>query len=114
MPYIQECSREAIDPHITPLAEQLHSPGDLNYAITRLFMQYLLDKGIDYDNINAVSGVLQKAQAEFDERVTRPYEDLKLKRNGDVPEYTEVGLQISQMSRSLPADHAADTIQAHG
>jgi len=114
MPYIQECSREAIDPHIVPLAEQLHSPGDLNYAITRLFMQWLLDKGIDYDNINAVSGVLQKALAEFDERVARPYEDLKLKLNGDVPEYSEANARISQKGRALPANHAADTIQAHG
>jgi hypothetical protein len=114
MPYIHESSREAIDPFITPLAEQLHSPGDLNYAITRLFMQWLLDKGIDYGNINSVAGVLQKAMAEFDERVTRPYEDLKLKQNGDVPEYSAASAQISQMGRALPANHAPDTIQAHG
>ena len=114
MPYIHESSREAIDPHIAPLAEQLHSPGDLNYAITRVLMQWLLDKGIDYGNINSVAGVLQKVQAEFDERVTRPYEDLKLKQNGDVPEYSEANAQISQLGRALPANHAADTIQAHG
>jgi|SRR5579863_520167 len=114
MPYIKEVNREAIDPHIPALADQINSPGDLNYAITRLFMQVLIRKGINYDNINAVSGVLQKASAEFDERVTRPYEDLKLKQNGDVPEYTQVATTIRELGRALPADIAADTIQAHG
>jgi hypothetical protein len=47
-------------------------------------------------------------------RVVRPYEDLKLKQNGDVSEYSEAATRISQMGRALPADHAADTIQAHG
>jgi len=114
MPYTKPSNREIIDPLIQPLAEQIHSPGDLNYAITRLFMQVLLAKGINYENINAVAGVLQKALAEFDERVTRPYEDLKLKQNGDVPEYSEASSRISQMGRALPANHAPDTIQAHG
>ncbi len=113
MPYIGP-NRETIDPHIQPLAEQIRTPGDLNYAITRLFMRFLLANGIDYDNINAVAGVLQKALAEFDERVTRPYEELKLKQNGDIPEYSEAGGIIRGMGRLLPADHVADTIQAHG
>ncbi len=90
MPYIKEPNREAIDPHIQPLTEQIANVGDLNYAITRVFMRFLLAKGVNYENINAVSGVLQKALVEFDARVARPYEDLKLKQNGDVPEYSDV------------------------
>ncbi len=114
MPYIKEANREVIDPHVSALSDQISNPGDLNYAITRLFMQFLLRKGLTYANINAVSGVLQKASAEFDERVTRPYEDLKLKQNGDIPEFTEVANKIREAGRTLPANHAADTIQAHG
>lgn len=115
MPYIKpEPNREAIDPHIQPLFDNIADVGDLNYTITRLAMKYLLAKGLNYANMNSVAGVLQKVLAEFDERVVRPYEDLKIKQNGDVPEYSEAECLIRDMGRLLPADHAPDTIQAHG
>lgn len=99
MPYIDELERERIDPNIPALSETLDNPGNLNYAITRLATQYLLRKGLKYANINEVAGVLQKVLAEFDERVTRPYEIHKQDENGDIPEYKQVQDKIQQMFR---------------
>jgi hypothetical protein len=94
MPYITQNVRETIDSHLDPLVENLHTAGDLNYVITRIAAKYLLDKGLNYSEINAVSGVLQKVAAEFDARVTRPYEDQKIWQNGDIPEYAEIAKKI--------------------
>ena len=98
MPYIDEASRRSLDPHIESLAAHLVSGtvGDLNYTITRLAAKFLLYKGLKYENINAVAGVLQKVLAEFDARVTRPYEKEKILQNGDIPEYAEIGRQMTR------------------
>ena len=99
MPYIDEASRRSLDPHIESLAAHLVSGtvGDLNYTITRLAAKFLLYKGLKYENINAVAGVLQKVLAEFDARVTRPYEREKIIQNGDIPEYAEIDRQVTRM-----------------
>jgi len=89
MPYIKQENRNFIDENVGVLSGYIENVGELNYAITRLAMKFLLVKGLNYENINAVSGVLQKVLAEFDARVARPYEDLKIQENGDVPEYAE-------------------------
>ena len=114
MPYIKPEHREQIDPHVQSLIDNVHDTGDLNYVITTLVVKYLLGKGLSYDQINAVSGVLQKVAAEFDMRVTRPYEDLKIFQNGDIPEYGQVASLIREMQRALPATHVADSEQVHG
>lgn len=61
------------------------TPGELNYAITRLVIDYLDRQGAcTYENINACLGAMAGAQAEFYRRVAVPYEDLKLALHGDV------------------------------
>lgn len=92
MPYIK--NRKDFDSALEPLAAQIKDVGDLNYVITRLATRFLLAEGLNYAEINAVSGVLQKVAAEFDARVTRPYEDLKIWQNGDIPEYAEISKLI--------------------
>lgn len=47
---------------------------------------YLLTCGIKYKHINDVLGVLGAVTAEFYRRVAAPYEDLKIRDNGDVIE----------------------------
>ena len=98
MPYTADADRTPLNPRIDALAEKV-SPGtvgDLNYTITRLAAKFLLYKGLKYENINAVAGVLQKVLAEFDARVTRPYEKEKILQNGDIPEYAEIGRQMTR------------------
>lgn len=114
MPYIKPERREAIDPHVQSLVETIEDTGDLNYAITTLAVKYLLAKGLSYDHINSVAGVLQKVVAELDVRVTRPYEDLKIFQNGDISVYGEVEILIRRMQQKLPATHVPDDEQVHG
>jgi hypothetical protein len=114
MPYIKPEHRELLDPHVQSLIEHISDTGDLNYVISTLAVKYLLSKGLSYDQINAVSGVLQKVAAEFDVRVTRPYEDLKIFQNGDIPEYGQVLKLIRKMQHTLPTTHVPDDEQVHG
>ena len=78
MPYIKQWDMIHVD------SFGAKTPGELNYAITRLLVRYLAQKGLDYQAINDVNGALEGAKMEFNRRVTAPYEDRKIKDNGDV------------------------------
>lgn len=58
--------------------------GELNYAITKLLIEYLADNGLRYQQINDIMGAVHSAASEFYIRVARPYEDEKIIDNGDV------------------------------
>ncbi len=77
MPYIKN--------HKRPMArvEPLTS-GELNYAISAACASYLEANGTQYKTINDILGALEGAKLEFYRRVAAPYEDTKLKENGDV------------------------------
>jgi hypothetical protein len=45
---------------------------------------YLVDNGISYQRINDVMGALEGAKLELYRRTATPYEDEKIKTNGDV------------------------------
>ena len=77
MPYIEEKDR----------ARAKHAPrtpGELNYAITRLLHNYLRLKGLNYTFINDCLGALEGSKLEFNRRVVASYEDTKIAQNGDV------------------------------
>lgn len=86
MPYITKYDRRdvstltqnlpAMDPDITV--------GGVNYVISCLCDIYLEKKGLSYTNINSLIGVLECIKLELYRRVAIPYEDIKLKENGDV------------------------------
>lgn len=60
------------------------TPGELNYAITSVVKAYMLDHGLSYRVINDIIGALEGAKLEFYRRIAAPYEDTKIKENGDV------------------------------
>ena len=64
--------------------EEIDKPGELNYAITEMMINYLNRKGVSYTNMNEVIGVLECAKLELYRRMTAPYEDTKIDENGDV------------------------------
>jgi len=64
--------------------EEIDKPGELNYAITEIMINYLNRKGVSYTNMNEVVGVLECAKLELYRRMTVPYEDTKIEENGDV------------------------------
>jgi len=114
MPYVDEPNRELLDPYIEELGQHIGSVGDLNYIVTRLTLKHLIRQGISYTNFNAEMGMFLCALLEMYRRVGVIYEELKIKQNGDVPEYSEVERIVRQMGQRLPAHHAPDADQAHG
>lgn len=60
------------------------TPGELNFMITTLCVNYRDAKGLSYQTINDVVGALEGAKLEFYRRVAAPYEDTKITENGDV------------------------------
>lgn len=59
-------------------------PGQLNWIISDACNFYMKQRGVSYQSINDVVGALEGAKLEFYRRIAVPYEDQKLKENGDV------------------------------
>jgi len=83
MPYIEQPRRSALDNRELQDVQPL-SAGELNYAVTRLCLAYLHHHGLRYDTLNAIVGALECAKIEFSRRIVAPYEETKMKLNGDV------------------------------
>lgn len=80
MPYLTEERKAEIDAGARP-----EVGGELNYAVTKLLVQFLQDNGpVNYALLNEVVGAVDGAKAEFQRRVVAPYEDTKIEQNGDV------------------------------
>lgn len=80
MPYITRNDRMCIQAKLNGP----RNPGELNYAISALLNQYMVDGGLEYTHINDCLGALEGAKLEFYRRVAAPYEDKKREENGDV------------------------------
>ena len=79
MPYIKQDKRQILDPLCYP-----ENAGELNYVITTLILKYLNTHSQCYQKYNDVLGALEGAKLELYRRVISPYEDIKIKENGDV------------------------------
>lgn len=94
MPYIQQTERQKYDLLIDKLGEILNTEidndslsGKMNYVIFRLAKLMCSKKSggkHNYARMATVLSALSEAQAEFRRRVMAPYEDEKIKENGDV------------------------------
>ena len=78
MPYIKQEERTVVDNSFPATA------GELNYAITKLCIEYMHTQGEKYQHYNDVIGALEGCKLELYARKVRPYEDMKIKQNGDV------------------------------
>jgi hypothetical protein len=90
MPYIKGAiRREDLDPHWMAGTVHAETEGELNFQITRLMIVYLQDHGLSYATLNDISGAVNNAYMEFYRRVVVPFEEEKIKANGDVfpPEF---------------------------
>ena len=94
MPYIKEDQREELDPCIDNLIKCLDPEkdlmidnilGDINYTFSRILGGLM--GTLSYNKIAMITGVLENIKQEFYRRVAQPYEDLKIRQNGDIPEY---------------------------
>ncbi len=79
IPYINSEQRESV------AQNGAQTPGELNYAITKLLIRYWKREfQQSYTTINDILGALEGAKLEFQRRVVTPYEETKIKENGDV------------------------------
>ena len=89
MPYVDQETRKRFNSltHMDLLdviGKGCKSPGDLNYAITRIVNGYIEKRGLSYTVGNEAIGVLECAKLELYRRVLSPYENIKQRENGDV------------------------------
>ena len=80
MPYILVKRRD----DIVNAGDLPGNAGELNYKLTRICLEYLHTHSLKYSTINDIVGALEGAKLEFYRRVASPYEDKKIKENGDV------------------------------
>jgi hypothetical protein len=83
MPYINKKDRTYYRIPIEIL-KSLNNPGQLNYIFTQCIAAYLENKGLKYQTLAEITGSLVDAKDEFKRRIVAPYEDIKIKENGDV------------------------------
>lgn len=87
MPYIRKEKRPQVDRLVTPLIKHLNSlpveeqDGVLNYIVTKIIKNIYPQK---YFHLNRALGVLSAVTHELYRRVIAPYEDTKIKKEGDV------------------------------
>lgn len=80
MPYIDKQAQEKLKSG----AYNAETPGELNFLITSIIDKYLFDNNLRYGTINDVIGVLECAKLELYRRIAAPYENKKMRENGDV------------------------------
>jgi len=106
MPYISEENRKLLDNSISTMVmalkrtvddgnifskepltneEVLKLLGNINYCFSRVVSNVMGD--VSYTKVAMITGVLDNIKQEFYRRVAEDYEDLKIKENGDIPEY---------------------------
>lgn len=80
VPYIKQEDRERL------ISQQSipRTPGELNYTITSYIIDYIRLHKLSYQTINDIIGALEGAKLEFYRRIAVPYENKKIKDNGDV------------------------------
>lgn len=81
MPYIKQERRLRIAENHN---DEIQVAGELNYAFSVLIRDYVNSHGKNYQTINDIIGALEGAKLEFYRRGVAPYEDTKIKENGDV------------------------------
>jgi len=82
MPYV----KSAIKFELTE--RYAENPGELNYLLTQLLLNYIEKQGLKYQTINDIMGALESCKNEFYRRVAVEYEENKKDTNGDVyPRY---------------------------
>jgi hypothetical protein len=77
MPYIKQEERVG---RVT----YAETAGQLNYVFTQVITEYLDNNGKSYQTINDIVGALECCKLELYRRIVAPYEDTKIKENGDV------------------------------
>jgi len=79
MPYIDKRTRSYLNTSM-----DMNGPGELNYMLTKICKLYIEKFGESYKTYNDVVGALESCKLELYRRKVVPYEEMKMKQNGDV------------------------------
>ena len=93
MPYIKDEEKVTFEETIHKLSTFITNKGHLNYAICELVGILIVQTGVSYTNMSEKIDTVHDAENELRRRLLNPYEDLKIKENGDVPSFQHI-LQI--------------------
>ncbi len=91
MPYIDHELRVKAQNTLEQVRKQFEksvTPGELNFLITSIANEYIERKGVNYTHYNDVVGVLECVKQEFYRRAVTPYEETKIRENGDIRGYS--------------------------
>lgn len=80
MPYIKN-RKDLLDGKESP-----KNAGELNFILTLVCRYYFETTTANYQAINDIIGALEGCKLEFYRRLVAPYENKKIKENGDVYE----------------------------
>lgn len=86
MPYIESDRRKFLTSktyqELLDISDQM-TAGDLNFMISTL-LWYRFAKAQSYQTGNEIIGILECVKLEYMRRILAPYEDQKIKDNGDI------------------------------
>ena len=82
MPYIKKIDRKKLHPILISMRRhKVKADGDLNYILYKYCKE---DVKPSYNNYKNFIGELRQCATEIERRILAPYEDEKIKENGDV------------------------------
>lgn len=82
MPYVKKPQRYALDRCVASLRDNcVQADGDLNYILFAFCKRWVEPS---YNNYKNYIGELRQCAVEIERRLLAPYEDKKIKENGDV------------------------------
>jgi len=84
MPYIKQIQRKAIDEIVDDARFNLAANGGLNYFLVKLMLARRKQETESYTFYKNFLGELEMCKQEIYRRYVAPYEDKKMKENGDV------------------------------
>ncbi|SDN61027.1 hypothetical protein SAMN04488516_103179 [Desulfonauticus submarinus] len=84
MPYIDKNKRELFDKYLEEIAKSIKNEGELNYCFYKLSCLLIERIGESYANLSMCSSAMEHAKLEWYRRKLVPYEDKKIKENGDI------------------------------
>ena len=84
MPYIPQKDRQRFDFYLDALNSNIITPGEFNYCVSRLAWDMIKRLGGNYAAHNTVIGALQCVILELYRRLTGPYENEAIAKNGDI------------------------------
>lgn len=87
MPYIDQKTRDELEPSLKPLLDKIGintKKGELTYILYSIALKYLNTHGRSYQNISETVSSLADAENEMRRRILGPYEDQAIERNGDI------------------------------